>query len=407
MNVLSWNLLRRIGQPALVLGLLVLAAAGCSRKAEEERVPDPDLVNPQPVYTALASGVEQADVAREQPPLSYHVVRANLDQPGLELAVLHAAGFDSGRATVGQMAGKMETPERRVVAAINSDYFGNGMAGPWGVQAVDGRLIYSPQGRSAFLIGFDGRPLLDRPQAKLAIQIGGDPAWHEVADLNRPGRGEEPGLHLYFNTREVVEAPAPQGAVEIAAETPMIGGTVTGRVVKIHPAGHAAPLPASGLVLTCGGKEGEAALPAGLVEGAEVRIRTQMTPAAREAVGGGPRIVRDGKVSLELVEDGISVAERVYLRRPHPRAVVGLAKGGRQLLMVVVRGRREDSDGLGLADLADLMVGLGAEDAIMFDGGDTATIFQNGIYAVQGRAGPRVISNGLALLGARNPEAAP
>ena len=70
MNVLSWNLLRRIGQPALVLGLLVLAAAGCSRKAEEERVPDPDLVNPQPVYTALASGVEQADVAREQPPLS-------------------------------------------------------------------------------------------------------------------------------------------------------------------------------------------------------------------------------------------------------------------------------------------------------------------------------------------------
>ena len=407
MNVLSWNLLRRIGQPALVLGLLVLAAAGCSRKAQEERVPDPDLVNPKPAYTALAPGVEQADVVREQPPLSYHVVRANLDQPGLELAVLHAAGFDSGRATVGQMAGKMETPERRVVAAINGDYFGNGMAGPWGVQAVNGRLIYSPQVRSAFLIDFDGRPILARPEAKLAIQIGADPAWHEVADLNRPGRGTETGLHLYFNTREVVEAPAPQGAVEIAAETPLIGGVVTGRVVKIHPAGHAVPLPATGLVLAGGGNEGAGALPAGLVEGAEVRIRTEMTPSAREAVGGGPRIVRDGKVSLELVEDGISVAERVYLRRPHPRAVVGLANGGRQLLLVVVRGRREDSDGLGLADLADLMVGLGAEDAIMFDGGDTATIFQNGIYAVQGRAGPRVISNGLALLGPRSPEAAP
>ena len=400
---------RRTGsrRPGLVLGLLVLAASGCSRKAEEQRVPDPDLVNPQPAYAAMAPGVEQADVVREQPPLSYHVVRANLDQPGLELAVLHAGGFDSGRATVGQMAAKRETPERRVVAAINGDYFGNGMDGPWGVQAVDGRLIYSPQSRSAFLIGFDGRPQIGRPQAKLAIQVGSDPAWREVADLNRPGHGAEAGLHLYFNTREVAEAPAPQGAVEIAAETPVIGGVVTGRVVKIHPPGPAVPLPVAGLVLACGGKNGASALPPGLAAGADVRIRAELAPAAREAVGGGPRIVRGGRASLELLEDGICAAERVYLKRAHPRAAVGLAKGGRQLLLVVVRGRRAESDGLGLADLADLMVGLGAEDAMMFDGGDTAAIFQNGIYAVQGRAGPREISNGLALLGPRSPEAAP
>ena len=396
----SFGRRRLAREPAiLALGLLGLSLAGCSgRKAD--RPVDPDLAHPVLAYEPIAPGVEHAEFCRMQPtPLSYHVVRADLGQGGVSLGVLHTAvGSGVGRGSVGQMAEAIATPERRVVAAISGDYFGNGMAGPWGIHLVDGRLYYSPSGRSALLVDPQGRPLIDRPQSKLQLQIGDDPAWLDIRDMNRPGLGEEPGLHLYANSGEVVEAPAPKGAVAIAADLPLAGGVVAGTVTGLIPPGSSVPLPPTGLVLACAGPDAAAGLPAGLREGAAVRIRTELVPAAQEAVGGGPRIVRDGKVSIELEPDGICVAEASYLKRLHPRAVVGIGDRGRKVFLVVVRGRCEESVGLGLQDLADLMVGLGASDAIMFDGGDSATIFENNDYVVKGRVGARSMCNGLAVL---------
>jgi hypothetical protein len=382
----------------LALGLLVLAVASCSR-TNKERQSDPDLINPKLVYEPLAPGVERADYFRTQPvPLSYHVVRANLDQGGLSLGVLHLRPDSKlGRGTVAEMVRAITTPERRVAAAISGDYFGNGMAGPWGIQLLDGRLVYSPQGRSAFMIDPGGRPLIANPQAKLQVRIGDDPVWLDVCDMNRPKRGCLPGMHLYSNTREVSEAPAPQGAVLIDADLPLVGGVVTGRVTRLFTDGKPVPLPRTGLVLACGGKTGDPVLPTGIREGLAVQIRTDLVPHAREAVGGGPRIVRDGKVSIELKADGICAAEAAYLKRPHPRAVVGISRDGRRVYLLVVRGRCKESVGLELPDLADLMIGLGSSDAIMFDGGDSATIFEND-YVIRGRGGPRAMCNGLAIL---------
>ncbi len=399
-----WN--RRVsrGVGFVLPVLLSLVVAGCSGRKEDRPV-DPDLAHPVLSYQPLAPGVEGADFSRTQPtPLAYHVVRADLRHGGLSLGVLHAdpaSGSDKG--TVGRMALALETPERRVVAAISGDYFGNGMAGPWGIHMVNGRLAYSPQGRSALLIDAQGRPWMDRPRSNVQIQIGDDPAWIDIRDMNRPKLGEEPGLHLYAFTPEVPEAPAPKGAAFIDAGLPLSGGMVTGTVTQVIAAGQPLSLPPAGLVLACGGTESDESLPAGLREGVPVHIRTEVVPAAREAVGGGPRIVRDGKVSIELAEDGIFAAETSYLKRPHPRSAVGTADDGQTVFLVVVRGRCEASAGIGLHDLADLMVGLGATDSIMFDGGDSATFFENNDYVIQGRAGARPMYNGLAILAPRDP----
>ena len=383
----------------LVLALPWLVGAGCSGH-KKERAVDPDLANPVLSYQPLAPGVECADFSRMQPtPLSYHVVRADLRQKGLTLGVLHPdPATGRGKETVGRMAKVLETPDRRVVVAISGDYFGNGMEGTWGIHMVNGRLVYSPQGRSALLIDAQGNPRFDRPRSKVQIRIGESPRWIDIQDMNRPTQGKEPGLHLYANTDEVREAPAPKGAAVIEAGLPLAGGVVTGTVSRVFTDDCIVKLPRSGLVLACGGRDSDERLPPGLREGVFVQIRTEVVPSAWEAVGGGPRIVRDGKVSIELVPDGIFAAETSYLKRLHPRAVVGLAAGGKQIFLVVVRGRSEKSLGLGLNDMADLMVGLGAWDAIMLDGGDSAAIFENSDYVVKGRAGPRPMCNGLAIL---------
>lgn len=388
--------------------VVLLALGGCSkhRAGDAPRPVDPDLAHPVLNYAAIAPGVEHAEYSRTQPaPLSYHVVRADLTQGGLSLAVLRtAASSGSERGSLLEMARAIETPERRTVAAISGDYFGNGMAGTWGILLVDGRLRYSPSGRSALLIDANGRPIIDRPQSRIQMQVGDDPAWFEIRDMNRPGQGEEPGLHLYARSSEVTHVPAPKGAVAIAADLPLAGGDVVGTVTGTFAAEDSFRLPETGLVLAGAGDATK--LPAGLREGASVRIRTAIMPAAREAVGGGPRIVRDGKVSIELEPDGICAAEASYLKRRHPRAVVGLAGGGQTVLMVLVRGRCNESEGIKLDDLADLLVGLGAADAIMFDGGDSATIVENDSYVIQGRAGARHMCDGLAIQAPRTPEQA-
>ena len=80
---------------------------------------------------------------------------------------------------------------------------------------------------------------------------------------------------------------------------------------------------------------------------------------------------------------------------PHPRAALGIADG--LLLAVVCDGRARDDAGMTLAELADLMVGLGAERAINLDGGGSTSLVcagqlvnrpreQHGVELAAGRA---------------------
>jgi hypothetical protein len=260
----------------------------------------------------------------------------------------------------------------------------------------NGRLLYSPTGRSAFLVAPDGSPLIDRPLLKLEAQFGTNLTWHFIRDLNRPNWGKEDGLHLYCFTKMFTSAPAPAYAAIIASDLPVAGSVVTGRINQVFTNGEPVTIPQTGLVLSyCAGNP-EPQLAGFFKEGCEVRIRAALNPPAIEGVGGGPRLVRDGKVSIEFVQENIQPAEAAYVKRIHPRSAAGISGDRRLVFFVVVDGRSNDSKGVNIDDLASLMLGLGAADAIMFDGGDSATLFA-GNYIRRGRGVPRRMCNGLAI----------
>ena len=77
----------------------------------------------------------------------------------------------------------------------------------------------------------------------------------------------------------------------------------------------------------------------------------------------------------------------------HPRTAIGYSKNGKFLTIVVVDGRQPFySDGITLAELADLMSELGAHDAMNFDGGGSSTL------VVRGADGsPRVLNSPIDL----------
>ena len=82
-----------------------------------------------------------------------------------------------------------------------------------------------------------------------------------------------------------------------------------------------------------------------------------------DAVTGRNILIADGQVEHP---EGSGLAPRVGL---------GLADDGRTLVLVVVDGRQPGySEGMTIAELADLMHALGADDAIELDGGGSATL---------------------------------
>ena len=93
-----------------------------------------------------------------------------------------------------------------------------------------------------------------------------------------------------------------------------------------------------------------------------------------EALAAGPLLVKDGNVNITADEEvffGSSIPD------VHPRTAAGVTSDG-DLILLVVDGRQPISRGLDLNQLAELMISLGAEQALNLDGGGSSTFVAAG-----------------------------
>lgn len=119
--------------------------------------------------------------------------------------------------------------------------------------------------------------------------------------------------------------------------------------------------------------------------GGDVRIarRDELPATPRgDLLQAGPLLVRDGVVVFDraLDAEGFRAGARQFdsdiTDGRHPRAALGI--GGGRLLAVVCDGRADEDAGLSLGELAELLVALGARDALNLDGGGSATLVAGG-----------------------------
>jgi hypothetical protein len=121
------------------------------------------------------------------------------------------------------------------------------------------------------------------------------------------------------------------------------------------------------------------------VDGDRIEIGERMDLPARPAgdlLQAGPLVVRQGRPAAGVGDDreGFSAGSGQFdsdiTDGRHPRAALGIDDN--LLIAVVSDGRADDEAGLTLPELARLMVGLGARDAINLDGGGSATLIADG-----------------------------
>jgi MYXO-CTERM domain-containing protein len=109
-------------------------------------------------------------------------------------------------------------------------------------------------------------------------------------------------------------------------------------------------------------------------------------------VSGHPQLVKAG---VKLATNPASPA----CPTRNPRTAVGLSEDGKTVFMVVVDGRTTTSVGMTCTELATLMKGLGAYQAINLDGGGSTTMYLKGTGIVNhpSDGAERVVGNHLAV----------
>ncbi|MGH3490413.1 MAG: phosphodiester glycosidase family protein, partial [Actinopolymorphaceae bacterium] len=254
------------------------------------------------------------------------------------------------------------------VAAVNGDFFDiNNSTAPLGVGIKDGEIIQSPDTnptwhKSAAILTPDGLGRIGEVLFAGTIALP-DGASAPLAGINKPTLAPDtieaftPVWGTYCRCR------ATQDAAKVT-EVEVVGGTVT----AVRPAAGEGEIPADGFVLV--GREVGADLLAGLAVGDAVSIdyaaRTPDEKQIRTALNGRQLLVVDG------VPQKASQGNNVP---PAPRTAVGFSADGRKMYVLTADGRQPAfADGLGLDELATMMVELGAYNAVNLDGGGSTTM---------------------------------
>ena len=93
------------------------------------------------------------------------------------------------------------------------------------------------------------------------------------------------------------------------------------------------------------------------------------------AVGGGPVLIRNGKIEItnneELKFEGKAIEDR------HPRTAMGYTQEGK-FIIIAIQGRMKNAVGATLTDLAEILLNLGCYEGINLDGGGSSCLLVNG-----------------------------
>lgn len=99
-----------------------------------------------------------------------------------------------------------------------------------------------------------------------------------------------------------------------------------------------------------------------------------LTWPVRDALGAGPALLVDGEIRVTTDEE---VFFGTSIPKVHPRTAAGRTEDG-TLILMVVDGRQPESRGVSLEELAELMQGVGAVDALNLDGGGSSSLVVHG-----------------------------
>jgi exopolysaccharide biosynthesis protein len=343
-------------------------------------------------FKTIHDGVEYAEVNRKlgDDPVKINLLR--LDLTKVRLDVHHAMDAAIGTEKTSSIATR-----HRAVAAINAGFFRldkSKFAGDAaGVLKIDGKL-FSESTRNWTALG------LINKKTETEVGIVGL-TLQRMLTIN--GKIFFCGTNREIKDDEIVEFTQAFGPTTLTKANALDIIVRKNRIAEIVDSKGNSPIPKKGLVISATGKMRSALLEKAMV-GRKIEMSRSITlddmrPAAlfdraEDIVGGRGRLVKDGINALD--DDG---ATKSFVETRHPRTAVAKLKDGK-FLMITVDGRQPGvSVGMNLNELAEYLLGLGAVDAMNFDGGGSTTMFLDGkvVNKPSDKEGERKVSDAIIV----------
>ncbi len=312
-------------------------------------------------------------------PIRAHLLAIDLGTPGLALDY-------ASPGLVGRTDQVSDIIARdRGVAGVNGDFFDIRDTGaPLGLgQDRQRGFLHAPRSgwNSAFYLTATGRPDIGylAPQVAVAHRPR-----LRITNINSPEvrRG---GIGIYTSRWGPTSGYRVTGG---QTEKVRMVRVVGGRVVEIKRR-LSAGQPIEGFQMI--GRGAGAERLAGLRKGSRVTLTGRLRGGPRMAITGNKFLVRDGLI--EVVND----------REMHPRTAIGIDRDTHEVLLLVVDGRQAFSRGYTMVELADMMIDLGADEALNLDGGGSSTMLARrprggvGILNSPSDGVERAVANALAV----------
>lgn len=305
-----------------------------------------------------------------------------VDPSSASLKVFHALDEGVGVETTSSLAAR-----HKAVAAINGGYFrttGTFRGESVGSLMLSGKLISEPHYDRAALglitqpdttqillghLKFMGEISVGPRSASTRKQPSRGDVRHVVNGLNRPPSKDE--LLVFTPEFHRTTLTTPDGAEAVVRN---------GSVLTIRDQEGSSEIPADGFVISAVGNSREWLL-SNVRPGARLSFSWRLTPLdpkqealwrrAKTILGGGPQLVKDGKVDITTVQERVLPPFR---NDRHPRTAIAKLNSGK-ILLVTVDGRQPGiSVGMSLDMLAYLLLEFGADQAINLDGGGSTTM---------------------------------
>jgi hypothetical protein len=354
----------------------------------------------------LAEGVTLTQKVTADPPRVINVLTVDPKAHGVQIKAVVAQDrvlaedASKGRETVGSMAGRLNA-----IAAVNADFFpmtGDVPGDPLNLHISGAELISEPNPeRAVFGITADGRLLFDRLEFEAKVTL--PEKWFPIRGINRPrGQHELVAYTSKFFSHTNTSSEGSEAVVRCEGMPVRLGRPIKGTVQEVRVGCGCTPIPEDSIILS-GAGTGAKFVEEYLKPGTSLTLEFSLKPRrsagwenVAEAVGGGPRLVEEGKVCTNVPDQGFASA---FYTTAHPRTAAGATADGR-LVLATVDGRQSISGGVGLSELAEIMRSAGCTEAINLDGGGSTTMATSfGILNSPSGGIQRAVANGVAVLG--------
>ncbi len=331
------------------------------------------LLADQHVATQLSKHLIHHEYYLPQGPWSIHVLQVQLQPDQVLIETVKAKEQLLGREKTSLLARKMMRKGYSLLAGVNGDYFSpEGI--PSGCQVVRGNIIKNPRTNwSVFAITRHLSPFISTVWLNGWVRTKKGQFFH-LSGINAR-RGEDE-LVLYNSYKGISTHSNIYGTEAILQpiNSFQVGDTTLFLVENVFSQAGNTTIASEHFILSGHGRA-ERFLKSNIATGDTLRLFVSLPPiqeAIYSLVGGTPRIVRDGEVSVESKREGLSDS---FARSRHPRTAVGFSRDKKTLYLLTVDGRQPQySVGMSLFELADFMVSIGAWQALNLDGGGSTTM---------------------------------